>query len=677
MNLVTLDFETYYSQTYSLSKLTTEAYVNDPQFQIIGFGLQVNDQPSRWFSSPRPADYARALAPLADSAVICHNMPFDGAILSWRLGIRPRFLIDTLSMARALYGNHVSNSLDALTRRLGVGIKGHEVQSALGKRLEDFSPSELAAYGGYCRNDVQLTRAVFDRMRGHFSAEELRKMDIVLRMYTDPVLRLDKDIIRREIELETTRKAALLQRLGGLGGEKGANLSSNDKFASLLKALGVEPPTKLSPKQKNEDGSPKRVWAFAKGDADFRALLDHDDAMVQAAVEARLGIKSTQKQTRATRFLEIAERNDCVLPMPLSIAAAHTQRLGGWDGINVQNLPRVSKGKPDSGLLRKSIIAPPGHMLVVGDLSQIEARLLALQAQQTDKLDAFAAKRDVYSEQASVIYGRPVDRKKNADDFVPGFIGKAVVLGCGYSMGYLKFGSMIYVGMLGEKGILFDDAFAATLGVDPAAYAYWVMDKPDLQERAAEMKPLGLTPEQWTTHLACARHIINAFRESNPAIAGYWKICQQALEAMYAGREFAFGGPDGALLRVEGTDIVLPSGMRLQYPELQRDEDGGFSCLRRKEGRVQRVRVYGGNVTENCTQALAAIVIGSAMTGIDRRGWRVALQVHDEVVAVVPEADTDYAVDMVRQILCTAPRWAPHMPLAADVSAARSYGEAK
>ena len=152
--------------------------------------------------------------------------------------------------------------------------------------------------------------------------------------------------------------------------------------------------------------------------------------MVVAAVEARLGCKSTQRETRAQRFLGIHDRNNGVLPVPLAYYSAHTGRYGGDEKINMQNLQRTDKKDKSKGLLRQSIKAPPGHALVVADLSQIEARLLVYQANQTDKVEAFAQKRDVYSEQASVIYGREVNRKKNPDDFEAGFVGKATILGC-------------------------------------------------------------------------------------------------------------------------------------------------------------------------------------------------------------------------------------------------------
>lgn len=607
MELVTLDFETYYDKDYSLSKLTTEEYINDPRFQIIGVGVKYGDKPPQWYSPGDDLKLSIVLADLNNHMVLCHNTMFDGAILSWRLGIKPRFLLDTLSMARAVLGLTKPLSLEKLAEYYGLGAKGKEVLSAIGKRREDFSPAELAAYGGYCNNDVELTYRLFKALARGFPRSELDVIDITLRMFTEPAFALDKATIQREIDLERQRKDSLLDSLGGF--TTAEDLRSNDKFAQVLRRLGVEPPTKVSPK------TGKTTWAFAKGDADFKALMEHDDPLVVAAIEARLGHKSTQKATRAARFLGIAERMG-TLPVPLSYCGAHTGRYAATGSINLQNLPRAGKS-PDSGLLRKAIVAPPGHKIVVADLSQIEARLAFWQAGQDDKVEAFAQGRDIYSEQASVIYSRKVDRKKNPDDFVPGFVGKAVVLGAQYSLGHTKFGGMMYVGMLGAPGITFDETFAEQMGVDVGYYIRRVNSDDDLRERVERVRPLGVSDHMWLTHMACADHIISVYRADNQMVKNYWSVAGEAIMAMYRGERFEFGGPNGRLLTTEQNAIVLPNGLRLLYPELEY-KDREFTCLRKKEGRVQRVKLYGGAVVENCIAGGTQVLTNSGWKPIER-----------------------------------------------------------
>ena len=180
----------------------------------------------------------------------------------------------------------------------------------------------------------------------------------------------------------------------------------------------------------------------------------------------------------------------------------------------------------------------------------------------------------------------------------------------------------------------------------------------------------------WMTHMACADHIINVYRADNRKVKNYWSVAQEAIVAMYRGEEFEFGGPDGNLLRTEQGAIVLPNGMRLLYPELEyRDKE--FSCLRKKEGRVQRVKLYGGAIVENVTQALARIVISDNMLDATRHGYKVALQVHDEVVLLVREEEAEEAYANTIKWMRTPPAWGVGLPLDAEGGIADRYGDAK
>lgn len=670
MDIATLDFETAYSSEYSLSKMTTEEYINDPRFEIIGCAVKVNDSDTHWIKGD-DMDSLKIMLPWDEMGLVCHNMVFDGAILAWRLGIRPKMYFDTLSMARPFHNANVGGSLKKLTEHYELGAKGTEVIHAMGKWLKDFSPEDLARYGEYCVNDVELTRMLFDIFMGKIPAKELRLIDLTMRMYINPHLVLDPSLLQLEIDLDKERKEALYAKLSTLKlGDKA--LSSNDQFATVLRSLGVEPPTKVSLK------TGKKTYAFAKGDSDFLALLDHEDEMVVAAINARLGSKSTQKQTRAASFLGLHSRMS-TLPVALTYYGGHTGRYGGGEKQNLQNLPRAKKNDPNSGLLRKAIMAPAGHSLVVVDYSQIEARFLAWLAQQGDKLEAFAGKRDVYSEQASVIYGRKVDRKANPDDFTPGFIGKAVVLGAGYGLGYLKFARMIYTGMLGEKGILFDDSYADTLGVDVPLFNVKMTARGQL-EKIMLAQPIDLDEDEWITHCAVAQKIINVFRDSNSCIPDLWKKADQALNAMYANdpdQPYAFGGPDDDLLVIEGHSILLPNGMRVAFEGLQYSQQDGFSCLRRKEGKTQRVKTYGGAVVENCVQALARIPTTDIMLKADRLGLDVVLQVHDEIVVSVPDEVAEASLGWMIREMRKPPKWARGLPLDAEGGIGKRYGDAK
>jgi DNA polymerase len=421
MSIITLDFETYYDKDYSLSKVTTEEYINDPRFEVIGVGIKYDDLPSEWYAGD---DAASALYDLSchakEHAILCHNTLFDGAILSWHYGIKPKAWLDTLCMARAIHGVDAGGSLKVLAERYNLGEKGNEVIGALGKRRRDFTDTELDRYGVYCRNDVDLGYRLFCVLAAAFPVGELKVIDQTLRMFIEPTLQLNLPSLEAHLESVKEHKNNLLRSIDADRG----SLMSNEMFADLLNKVGVIPPRKISAR------TGKEAWAFAKTDEEFKALLDHPDLRVQALVGARLGIKTTLEETRTQRFIDIAKRGP--LPVPIKYYAAHTGRWGGDDKINLQNLP--SRG-PNAGKLKKAIEPPLGYVLVDADSSQIEARTVAWLAGQDDLVSAFSNGEDVYKIMASSIYEKEADQVTEQERFV----GKTTVLGAGYGMGAVKF----------------------------------------------------------------------------------------------------------------------------------------------------------------------------------------------------------------------------------------------
>jgi hypothetical protein len=415
MNIIVLDFETFYSSDYGLKKYTTEEYVRNPQFEVIGVAVQVNDGEPEWFTGDALSIYAFLQNyDWSNSLALAHNAMFDGFILSNHFGIKPKGWLDTLSMGRALHGTEVGGSLAVLSSHYGLGVKGTEVVNAIGLRREAFPADQLARYGDYCKNDVTLTWKLFNAMSGEFPPTELRLIDLTIKMFTEPVLRLDRVVL--EEHLWQVKK----QKEGILGHYDKDVLMSNQKFAELLRNYGVKPPMKKSP------ATGKQTYAFSKTDEEFKTLLEHENPSVQALVAARLGTKSTIEETRTERFLGIANRG--ALPVPLRYYAAHTGRWGGDDKVNLQNLPRKSE-------LKYAIIPPEGYVILDSDSSQIEARTLAWLAGQNDLVQAFEDGEDVYKIMASAIYVKP-EAEITKDER---FVGKTTILGAGYGMGAAKF----------------------------------------------------------------------------------------------------------------------------------------------------------------------------------------------------------------------------------------------
>ncbi len=433
MNLITIDFETYYDKQFSLKKLTTEAYIRDDLFEVIGVAVKVNEGETQWFSGT--LDETKAFLQQfdwANSMMLAHNAAFDGAILNWRFGIKPKLFADTMSMGNALGDGAGSVSLDALSKKYELGEKGTEVVNALGKHRLDFSPEELARYGEYCINDVNLCSRLFNLMvLNGFPKPELKLIDLTLRMFITPVFELSLPVLEQHLETVLVKKDKLLKALSGV---ETTSIMSNPQFADLLRARGVEPPMKLSPT------TGKETYAFAKTDEAFRALLEHEDVYVQALVAARLGLKSTIEETRTQRMIDISKRGK--LPVPIKYCGARTKRWSGeGGGINMQNLPRTSP-------IKQAITAPEGHSIVGVDLSNIELRVGLWFGGMKDKLEQLRGGLDLYKDFAALVFGVPyaeVDKDQR-------FIGKTSQLSLIYGVGAAKLRQAIKTGSRKDIG---------------------------------------------------------------------------------------------------------------------------------------------------------------------------------------------------------------------------------
>ena len=472
--IISVDFETYYDREFSLSKMTTEEYVRDDNFEVIGVGVKVDDAETEWFSGT----YSETMHFLgkfkwAEAFVLAHNTMFDGAILSWKFGVKPMAWLDTLCMARATDGLEVGNSLAKLAERYNLGVKGNEVVNAMGKRRAAFSDEDLSRYGSYCRNDVDLTYALFQCLAPRFTKTELKLIDLTLRMFTEPVLELDLPSLEQHLEDVKDKK----EKLMAAAESDRDTLMSNDKFAALLQSMGVMVPTKISP------ATGKKAWALAKSDEGLKELQEHEDLRVQALVAARLGTKSTLEETRTTRFIGIAKRGK--MPVPLRYYAAHTGRWGGDDKLNLQNLPR-------SGRLKQAIIPPDGYVIINADSSQIEARTVAWLAGQTDLVEAFEKGDDVYKIMASAIYGKDVQEVNKEERFV----GKTTILGAGYGMGAQKFRLQLKVFNVDLSETECQRIIAVYRETYPKIPALWKQAQKSLDALAArQTTPLGMYPD--------------------------------------------------------------------------------------------------------------------------------------------------------------------------------------
>lgn len=368
-------------------------------------------------------------------------------------------------------------------------------------------------------------------------------------------------------------------------------------------------------------------------------------------------------------------------------------RTGRWAGrtFQPQNLKRVPKylknqwefavdtikaGAVDlvfddpmdviSSTVRGIIVAPPGRKLVVADLSNIEGRMLAWEAQEEWKLKAFADfDRGEGFDLYKLAYAKSFNvNPADVDDGEQRQIGKVQELMLGYE---------------GGVGAYITGAATYRIDLEAMTRSVWETLPADLVDEAADFwawsqrtkrNTFGLSREAFITCDVLKR----VWRRGHPRTASLWKevesACVEAVESpgrTIECRRFKMRR-DGAWLR-----IGLPSGRSLCYPQ-PRVGDGKLSYMgvNQYTRQWQRLKTYGGKLVENTTQALARDVIAGNMPLVEAAGYDIVLTVHDEDITEAPDRP-EYNAKHLASLMATVPDWAQGLPLAAAGFEAKRY----
>lgn len=426
--ITVIDFETFYSQDYTLKKMTTEAYIRDSRFKAHLCAVWTPEERSKLV--PPTAEALNKY--VTGRTVIAQKAQFDGLILSHHFGLKPQNWICTLSMARATLPQLRSHSLESLAAYYGLPAKTIDYKAFIGKVDLDAETYKMLSEG--CLQDVSITLDIAKRLLKDFPKAELPIVDATIRMFTEPRMCLDAPMASAELERIKLAKKTALEQLGVAREE----LQSADKFSALITACGVEVPMKQSPRVAG-----KMIPAIAKTDQGMKDLAEHSDIRVAALAQARLGEKSTIMETRLERLIEMNGRGPLCLYLNYW-GAGNTGRWSGGDKVNAQNFPPA---------IQRALVAPEGFKFVKTDSAQIECRILNYFAGQEDITNAFREGQDLYSEGASRFYGRPITKANKIERH----LGKVLELGCGYRMGWEKLRRTCALGALGGPPIMLDE----------------------------------------------------------------------------------------------------------------------------------------------------------------------------------------------------------------------------
>lgn len=687
MNVLTVDFETYYDREYSLSKMTMIEYIMDGRFQPIMMSYAINDEPVQNVIGYPNIKRILDSIDWNNTVLNAQNTAFDATIIRARFGHTARYYTDTMAMARVTAAHVFEGaSLAAIAKVLqanGVHVppKGKEVESALGMHLYNAysgtpyiakkattEPDEmqrgltlLMSYVEYCNNDVHLAREAFKYFTKMITPDEMQYGDMILKCYIEPSLYLDLPIIEEEIARiherdEQRARYVADQYFNGNQAELRSVCRSVPKFTEFLQGLGGKLEHEIDEDTDYSFIIPSK-YSEKKGRVEpcysktFPPVIEMCDRIDEIGdiFRTKLAMSSSIELSRAERFRAIAKIG-CGFGMPYVVSGAHTHRLGGADKLNVQNLSSGRK-EGQSNALKRSISAPPGHKVVVFDSSQIELRTGSYIAGDHATLNLFVAGKDPYSQQAALIYGgNPDEIKKLAKSGVEPYAsiqrpaGKASLLSNIYGTGAVGF--MNYAKLMG----------------------------------------VNMTLEE-------AQHIVKVYRETHPEVVATWNACEVALRGMIAGASGYFGGPDGKLFYYDGArmnhgvrmpGIRLPDGNWLNYHCLSMREreypDGStkmnYAYRGLKEGRIQWIFTYAARIFENCNQALAFAVMKYQALLINQR-YKIVLNTHDEWGIVVKDDEVENAKEYMQWCMRQVPEWAKGLPVDCEGDAAVHYGDCK
>lgn len=684
MRIVALDFESFFSTKdgYTLTKIGPISYIRDSRFSAQLMSYIVTDASTMTYDRVRVAEHDNIPAVLAalkldapDVVTVAHNgNGFDFLILSEIYHVVPRIAIDTMCMERWTGVSRIQNeSLKSMAKFFQCGEKVEGTVISDGRKWpDDFTPDERTAFIQYCRNDTEQCFLSFKAMLPFMTADALLFSSITAKMACSPVLRLDDDMLTaylNELSAKVTKARNDINRMFMFKSDEDflKAIRSSASFVKMLELLGRKPPMKYSvakseTKRKKLEAEGKTnlseedyavyTPALAKSDLDFVAMASDADERVALLVRTRLENNSSIQRSRAETFHALAKSGR---PMPVMLNAfkAHTSRYtagnseGSSDKLNLQNL---SKRDPSQLTLRKAVQAPEGMALVACDSSQIEARILAYVANETELVDAFRRGADPYADLAEKIFQIPSEKihkgAKSGDKKLKAYrnVGKTGILSAGYGVGWRK-----YADTLLRQGVRLSS---------------------DIDQ-----------------HYEMAHHAHNVYRASNPNIVAFWDTCQTVIKALYLGYSGEFGGPNDNIFRygmgpVCGRDkvptIIGPNKYTLRYFKLscevsEKNNREEYYYTRVKGKSELKTKIYGGALAENLCQYLAFALLQWQACRMTEQGIRLIANIHDSFLAICPEDEAEHTKSVMESCMSSVPDWLGDFPVACEAEIGKDY----
>ena len=418
-DVLTLDFESFFSAEYSLKKMSTIEYIMDERFELTGLGTGYEDQKFKlaWGQYEKPSFYnpneIREVLEFRNFdlyTVLVQNARFDITILQTKFGIVPKYIIDLKDLA-SHYDSKMSHKLVNMAKMFGLKPKGDTMQFK-GLHWNTMTKEQRTALAEYTIDDVDIETELFKILLPKLTnpAIEVQLMRHTLDLWLHKRFAVDIDMATKLKAKMRTQMAKTIKDSGYTPKEL-----RSQKFVGYLQT--ALPDGEQVPMKQGKRGN---IPALAKDDEACQQLVVHPKKEVRDLVLARLAVKSWPTHIkRVQSLISQTMANGGLLRVPLGYYSGHTGRYGGSEKINLQNMAgagrRGTGHDPLLGKTKEVLMALLGYVLGIADSSQIEARILAWLAEQMDLLVGFANGEDVYSELATTLFRATVRNPKKTD----------------------------------------------------------------------------------------------------------------------------------------------------------------------------------------------------------------------------------------------------------------------
>lgn len=620
MSTYAIDFETFYSKEYSVTDLGYYHYVNHPEFDAYMVSI-VGDDGNEYVGPPNGFDWAC----INGTVWLSHNANFDGMVYQRLVEtgvIRDSVPCEWHDTADLVAYMGAPRSLKAAIGALyGEEVSKTTRDNMAGKQWNDMPESFRQEVAEYALKDSRYCLKIWKDHSHKWPLHE-RKLSKLTRDMCWVGLPVDREGVEEDIRTLQLLLWETRKRIPWADSEDAAVLSPK-ALAEECRKHGIRAPLSLAKDSEDFDNWKNEFsekHPFAQAMSDYRRI----NALL-------LKYKTMEMRIRSNGFMGYG----------MKYFGAHTGRWSGDTGFNVQNMPRAELFGIN---LRNRIKAPEGKTLVVCDLSNIEPRCMAVLSEDTGMLTALRSGMDIYEAHARATLNYTDSRPLKEGDPLLRQVSKTRVLGLGYGCGWHKFVTFAEQLLPPE---VYESVFGAEVSQSDRVKFVAALSKS--KKNADKLELFKRLPEPKQRYWVNSWKQVEAYRESNPAITEFWKMLERDFKA-------SDGKPNYT--------IELPNGRVLKYTSPK--SYGGSSALMQRMGKMMRVAIHGGILTENVIQAVARDVFADCLLRLDQAGIQVIMHAHDEAVCMVDTDKADEKLKLIVDIMSTPPTWMPDLPQAAE-----------